>query len=353
MIQLGNDKNKRLSSFAMLALVLAGCLLAPFALADGPPNAWQVDDESATASLNYTNDLPADLQTAATNFDGGFDYMINARILSGSTSAETIAMAYGLGTNRFLIWFSLDTNGDLIADLDGAATYTLTTNGTGAALYHYHEISYNPATAQASYLFDGRVMTTNWSPSTNSLDSGEILWGAESFPGTGKANFHTVTFKITNTVVAAYDASTQANLSQAPDPALSGWPSDPIVPPADITVTDVSPDNVPLPAIPAPTTLDAANIAPHQATLPGTGDQGNLAATVWFEWGTDTNYGNSTPAQPLLSDTNHFNASQTISGLVRGTTYHFRSVATNLQGIAYRAGRQLHHARRGYCDQFG
>ncbi len=326
---------RRLSGFGTFVFVVAGCLLTQFAFADGLPNAWQVDDESTASFLSYTNDLSPDLQVAATNATGGFDYVINARLVSGSSSAKTMAMAYGLGTNRFLIWFSTNIDGDLTADLDGTATFTLTTNGTGAALYHYHEILYNPATAQASYLFDGRVMTTNWVPSTNSLNSGEIFWGAGDPSGTGTMNFHTVIFSITNAVVAAYDAGTNGNPPTAPDPALTNWISDPGVPPADTAVTNISPDAVPLPATPLPTTLNATNVAIHHATLLGAGDQGNLAATVWFEWGTDTNYGNTTPTQPLLSDTNSFNVSQTITGLARDTAYHYRCVATNLQGIAY------------------
>ena len=326
---------RRLLGFGTFVFVVVGCLLTQFSFADGLPNAWQVDDESTTSFLSYTNDLSPDLQIAATNATGGFDYVINARLVSGSSSAETMAMAYGLGTNRFLIWFSTNVDGDLTADLDGAATFTLTTNGTGTALYHYHEILYNPATAQASYLFDGRLMTTNWSPSTNSLNSGEIFWGAGDPSGTGTMNFHTVTFSITNTVVTAYDAGTNGNPPTAPDPALTNWISDPDVLAADITVTNISPDAVPLPTTPLPTTLNATNVAIHQATLLGSGDQGNLAATVWFEWGTDTNYGNTTPAQPLLSDTNSFNVSQTITGLAKDAAYHYRCVATNLQGIAY------------------
>jgi hypothetical protein len=323
-----------LSGFVLLTFVLAGCLLVQSAFADRL-NAWQVDDQSATALLNYTKNLSADFQAAATNVPGGFDYIIHARLVSGSPSAETMAMAYGLGTNRFLIGFSLAGNGDLIADLDGAGTYKLTTNGTGTALYHYHEILYNPATGQASYLFDGQVKTSNWFPTTNGLDSGEILWGAAGLANTGIMNFQSAKFMITNTVVAAYDAGTEGNPSTAPDPVLSGWTNDPDPPAADTLVTDISPDTTPLPAPPAPATLNATNVAAHQATFLGTGDQGNLAATVWFEWGADTNYGNTTPAQPLLSDTNAFDVSQVITGLGKGTTYHYRCVGTNLQGIAY------------------
>jgi hypothetical protein len=312
------------------ALALVGCLLTPFAFASPLPNAWQVN--STGSLVNYTNDLSTDLQIAATNTAGGFDYTINARLLSGSSSAETIAMAYGLGTNRFLIWFYLDDAGDLTADLDGLATYTLTTNGTGTALYHYHEILYNPATGQASYLFDGRAVMTNWVPAGNSLTNGQVFWGAGNSSGAGTMNFHTVAFKITNAIVAAYDAGSAPDTAQDPTNAAFAWglsASD------STSVSGVSPDPVPLPTTPLPTTLDATNVSAHQATLVGLGDQGNLAATVWFEWGTDTNYGNTTSPQPLLSDTNNFNLSQTITGLIKDTAYHFRCVATNFQGIAY------------------
>jgi hypothetical protein len=76
------------------------------------------------------------------------------------------------------------------------------------------------------------------------------------------------------------------------------------------------------------TTNEAANIQSDSAQLNGTLEslEGNSEMDVYFEWGTDTNYGNTTSVQ-TLSSTGDFN--DTISGLIVDTTYHYRAVVTD------------------------
>jgi hypothetical protein len=81
-------------------------------------------------------------------------------------------------------------------------------------------------------------------------------------------------------------------------------------------------------------TLPAGSVSSTGAVLNATVNpiSGNSAA--WFEWGTTTNYGNTTPAQSLGGGlvTLPFNAA--VSGLMAGNTYHFSIVATNEMGVA-------------------
>lgn len=56
--------------------------------------------------------------------------------------------------------------------------------------------------------------------------------------------------------------------------------------------------------------------------------------TAWFEWGTNTSYGNLTTAVGVGSGSNFLTAGAIISGLQPGFTYHYRYVATNLNGRA-------------------
>jgi len=58
---------------------------------------------------------------------------------------------------------------------------------------------------------------------------------------------------------------------------------------APVTVTSGS--------APAATTGLASNVTHNTATLNGTVNPNGLATTVYFEWGTDTHYGKSTPPQ--------------------------------------------------------
>lgn len=305
--------------------------LLAFPAAAQLPNAWQITDPPGSngSGLHYTRILSEAEHNAATS--SGFRYSINARFVENWDS-KTMVMAYGFGTERYLILFGLDPAGDLTAELEGGATFTLTTNGTGTALYHTHEIVYDPDAGTASYLFDGQTKKSDWEPSDPDFPAGKIQWGEGSTAGKGQMNFHSVRFEIVGTgVVASYDAGTEGDPDEAPDPETQGWSRGGIAGFAD----SISPDNAPLPTAPVISTAAATHVEQRQATLSAEIDQGNLAATAWFEWGTDTNYGSSTVPQALLSDTNLFNLSETLTGLTKGETYHFRSVATNLLGIAY------------------
>ena len=78
----------------------------------------------------------------------------------------------------------------------------------------------------------------------------------------------------------------------------------------------------------------ATNIQNSSATLNASiTDLGSSAsATIWFQWGTTTSYGNQT-YQQTQGYTGTF--SQGISGLSSYTTYHFRVVAQNTYGTLY------------------
>ena len=189
--------------------------------------------------MSYTNLLNAGLRTAATN--SGFDFSVTARFVTDYGGTPTMYMAYGLGTNRFLIWWGLNGNGDLTAQMDtGGTTFILTTNGAGSALYHTNEIIYNPTNGTASYLFDGQVITNHWPPSAYSANAGQIAWGAGSSIGEGEMNFHTIRFVVTNGIVAGYDAGTEP--TNAPAPASQGWTLNPASPPSNTSTNAISPD---------------------------------------------------------------------------------------------------------------
>jgi len=96
------------------------------------------------------------------------------------------------------------------------------------------------------------------------------------------------------------------------------------------TVTELSPV---LPA-PAVTTDPALWIGPLSATLDGTLDSGGgiEPCDCGFEWGETVAYGNTTPTQRRTAGQTF---AQTITGLDRDKTYHFRAFVTNGIGTAY------------------
>lgn len=91
------------------------------------------------------------------------------------------------------------------------------------------------------------------------------------------------------------------------------------------------------PSPPTVTTLAASGIGEDFATLNGMANPESQETDVFFEWGTDTSYGNVTPSQDIGNGGSSVAFSAFIFGLTPGTTYHFRAVATNPSGTAYGA----------------
>jgi hypothetical protein len=83
-------------------------------------------------------------------------------------------------------------------------------------------------------------------------------------------------------------------------------------------------------------TSSATNITSLNATLNGYASTGGLPGNAWFEYGTDTNFGNSTSLNAYIFNAPYSgNFSTNISGLTANTTYYFRAVAQNSQGRVF------------------
>jgi hypothetical protein len=82
----------------------------------------------------------------------------------------------------------------------------------------------------------------------------------------------------------------------------------------------------------------ATNVTNSSATLIATVDPHGLTTSVYFQYGTTTSYGSTTPSQSKTGNT-YQTASANVSGLSASTTYHFRLVATNTAGTTNGADR--------------
>jgi hypothetical protein len=89
---------------------------------------------------------------------------------------------------------------------------------------------------------------------------------------------------------------------------------------------------------PVVTTNPATNVASSSATLNGSLDPHGLTTSVYFQYGTTTSYGHTTPMQSQTGNTFR-NISANISGLSTHITYHFRVVATNSGGTRFGSDR--------------
>ncbi len=88
--------------------------------------------------------------------------------------------------------------------------------------------------------------------------------------------------------------------------------------------------------VPTVITLTATNINVTSATLNGSVNANYISTIITFEYGLNTSYGstNSATHSPITGNT-ITNVSVSITGLVGGTTYHFRVKAVNSLGTTY------------------
>ena len=87
---------------------------------------------------------------------------------------------------------------------------------------------------------------------------------------------------------------------------------------------------------PTVTTTPATEVTQNSAKLNGIVNSNGFLTTIFFEYGTTTDYGTVVDATPSsTTDTNDINAYGLISGLLPDTFYHFCIKATNIMGTSY------------------
>jgi hypothetical protein len=85
---------------------------------------------------------------------------------------------------------------------------------------------------------------------------------------------------------------------------------------------------------PIVTTLAATAVTVTSAMLNGTVNPNGFATDYHFEWGTTTGYGSNTATVAAGAGSTAIAVNAPISGLIGGTTYHFRLVGVNIEGTS-------------------
>lgn len=88
---------------------------------------------------------------------------------------------------------------------------------------------------------------------------------------------------------------------------------------------------------PSVTTTPAFDITSTNARLSSVINPNAASTRTWFEWGTTTNYGNVSVTRILGAGGANISTNIQITGLIPGTVYHYRAVATNSLGTNYGA----------------
>lgn len=86
------------------------------------------------------------------------------------------------------------------------------------------------------------------------------------------------------------------------------------------------------PTPPAATTGGATNVAQSSATVAGTVNPSGTATSYYFQYGTSTSYGSSTPSTDAGSGTADVPVSANLTGLASSTIYHYRVVGVSSAG---------------------
>ena len=85
-------------------------------------------------------------------------------------------------------------------------------------------------------------------------------------------------------------------------------------------------------APPLATTTAATSVGFSAATLTGMLDPSMRETTAWFEYGTTTQYGSTTPVRIVGSGNGQAPFTEPLAGLRQGVTYHYRLIAANSEG---------------------
>jgi len=88
-------------------------------------------------------------------------------------------------------------------------------------------------------------------------------------------------------------------------------------------------------------TQATTGISSNTATLRGIATPNGVPSLAWFDWGTDSDYGEHTSPQDVASGGKIVPVKTGISGLIPGGIYHYRLVVSNAVGVVYGADQRF------------
>jgi alpha-tubulin suppressor-like RCC1 family protein/subtilisin-like proprotein convertase family protein len=174
---------------------------------------------------------------------------------------------------------------------------------------------------------------------------GLALGNAGGLSAWGNNIFNAVTIPASLGNLSAISAGGDHNLALKPDSTVAAWGRNNVgqtnVPGGLSNVVSIAAASdhnlavrVATPAASAAFTLPANPVGLSTAMLNGSVFPGSEGATVYFEWGTTTNYGNVTAPAGLLPGIDAVSISQAVIGLSPESLYHFRIVAVSPSGTS-------------------
>src|SRR5436190_1885915 len=207
----------------------------------------------------------------------------------------------------------------------------------GSLAIIYTPVSHNMTVAMGNF---AGLVTARWFDPTNNTFQTVV---GSPFPNSGSHNFATPGNNSAGDpdwVLLLQAALGSPTPTPTATPTATFTPTPTATATATATVTPTATPTATATATPSPavTTNPATNVASVSATLNGSVNPRGSTTTVYFQWGTTTSYGHTTPVQTQTGNTSRpINAN--ISGLSASHLYHFRIVATNNGGTSFGADR--------------
>lgn len=257
------------------------------------------------------NTAYASQQNADPDFSWNSDRTVEVWVLNPAFSGDNeAALALGSTSGDNSI-FKLG-HGSISGLITGSATQTwaASTPATAPSLNAWHLLTAVYSGTTLTVFVDGVAVHTSQHPAGLNTWQDLVAVGAGlSAPGTldfsDAFTGHINTVRIHGGALTAAQVLANYNVGPAYDTGV-----------APLVTTSASP------------TL----ISSVSATLGGTVTPGGLATTAYIEWGDSPAFGNMTPVRTLPNPFATQTLSEPIGGLITGTTYHYRVVASNVAG---------------------
>lgn len=279
----------------------------------------------------------------------------NAATAVGNTTALLNGTVNANG-NETIVSFELGTSTDYGRETPANPTVITGSTPTAVSLslsdltpnttYHFRVKAWNAA--GASYGAD-MIFTTLAAPTVVTDPATAVSATGAVLNGTANANGSSSTITFEYGLTTAYGSAVTADQSPvtgttntAVSKAVTGLTPDTVyhyrVVGQNANGTTYGDDMTFVTTIGAPTatTLDAIPVLSDGATLNGQVTCNNASTTVTIEYGLTTAYGTTVTADqsPLYASAVGADVSAAITGLANNTTYHYRVVATNVNGTS-------------------
>jgi hypothetical protein len=187
-------------------------------------NAWNTADRTTGSGVYHQYRRPFEAREQALASEG-WTLAVTARMVEDFGRNESCFVDVANPTERFLIFFDLDSRGNLVASLGGLERLTLTSDGSGWARYFEHRVVFDPVSNTADYYFEGVKMNTAPWPPTPVTGLNGLRFGNGSSAGMGSMNWHRVELRTARSgaVLVSYNAGNAGSGPADLDPVHQGW----------------------------------------------------------------------------------------------------------------------------------